>query len=588
MSPSASAQPEPSQPERLTYPNGRRKLATKTWSAGIEYALPKVRWLLPALLVAALGLSLPSLSVGAAPQLRAVASESQEATLRAMSVLRRGGNAADAAVVAALVAGVTNPNSSGIGGGCFIHFWSAKEQRSVVLDARETAPAALDAEPFEHRPFGPVERGRLVGTPGEVRGLYELHRRFGKLKWSEVVAPAVQVASSGFKVGEHLARSLLTNESELLVDGGLSNQWLAKGAPLKAGVYAKNTRLAATLKRIGQAGPNAFYEGPLAAELVKTVRAAGGTLSAQDLKDYRVQERTPLETEWAGYRVLTMPPPSAGGLMLLETLKLFSKEELAHFGYGTPAYWHALAEAFRGAIGDRMQFIGDPAFTAFDVATLLTEQKMRQRRAQISLERTHTIPRFVQHEHGTHHLVTADSAGNFASLTTTINRPFGSKLLAQQSGVLLNDELDDFTPTAAIKSLGLSDNPNRPRANARPTSSMTPTLVVKDGRVLLAAGGSGGMNIATDVSQMVIAALTFDTPLGELLASPRFQIPLFGASLAIPASTPEEFKRELHLRGERFSEFGTAMSAVQMIRYRDGQLEAAADPRKFGTASAGH
>jgi gamma-glutamyltranspeptidase len=491
-------------------------------------------------------------------------------------------------VVAALVAGVTNPSSSGIGGGCFIHFWSAKEQRSVVLDARETAPAALHAEPFENRPFGPVERGQLVGTPGEIRGLYELHRRFGKLKWSEVVAPAIQAASSGFKVGDHLARSLTANESDLLVDEGLSNQWLAKGAALKAGTLARNPKLAATLKRIAQAGPNALYEGALAAEIVKTVRAVGGTLDIQDLKDYQVQERTALETAWGGYRVLSMPPPSAGGLMLLQSLKLFSKEELAQFGFGTPAYWHALAEAFRGSIGDRMRFIGDPAFTAFDVTTLLTDQRMRERRAQISLERTHTIPRFVQSEHGTHHLVTADSSGNFVSLTTTINRAFGAKLLTPNSGILLNDELDDFTPSFAIKALGLAENPNRPRPGARPTSSMTPTLVVKDGRVVLAAGGSGGMNIATDVSQMVIAALTFDTPLSELVASPRFQIPLHGASLGIPANTPDAAKRELQLRGERFSEFGTAMSAVQMIRYRNGQLEAAADPRKFGAATTGH
>jgi gamma-glutamyltranspeptidase / glutathione hydrolase len=541
-------------------------------------------------LALALGLlfwvALPEATLRADKGGRAVASEAPAAAEAAMAVLRRDGNAADAAVTAALVAGVVSPSSSGLGGGCFIHVWNAATKQAIVLDARETAPGVLNNDAFEARPFGPAERGRWVGVPGELHGLYELHRRFGKRPWAELVQPAIQAAASGFVVGEHLARAFVSAESDLLLDPGLSTLWLRRGSAPQAGAKVRNPALASTLRRIAAAGPNAFYEGSVAADIVSTVKKVGGGMDVRDLREYRTVERQPLMRNWGGYEVHTMPPPSAGGMMLLQALALYTPEELRSLGFGSAAYLHALAESFRGSLSDRLRFLGDPDFVPVDVPGLLSESRMRTRRQGISMERTHAIPRFDQPEHGTHHLVTADGFGNVVSLTTTVNRAFGAKLTAVRSGVVLNDELDDFTSRAAVQQFGMLESPNRARARARPVSSMTPTLVVKDGSVVLAAGGSGGMNIATDVSQMVIAALTFDMSPEQLLATPRFQVPTRGATMALPADTPEPLRAELQRRGERLHLFESSTSAVQIIKRQNGQLQAGADARKFGRALA--
>jgi gamma-glutamyltranspeptidase / glutathione hydrolase len=571
MRPVPSQVPSPS--IRSGHANGsrRRRVAHGLWIGVLGLGL----WL-----------TFPEAKLRAGESGRAVASEAPDAADAAMAILRQGGSAADAAVTAALVGGVTNSSSSGLGGGCFIHVWDASAARSFIIDARETAPSAINNEAFENRPFGPSERGRAVGVPGELRGLYDLHRRFGKLPWSQVVLPAAQLAARGFTVNEHQGNMLAYFERELLLDAGLTDLWLRGGSAPAAGKRVKHTKLAATLRRIATGGPNAFYEGTIAAEIVSTASRAGSSLDINDLRQYRSKEREPLAREWGGYTVLTMPPPSAGGMMLLQTLGLYTRDELKQLGFGTAAYWHALAEAFRGAISDRMRFVGDPDFVEVNTQGLISEERMRVRRSRISMERTHAIPRFDQSEHGTHHLVTADSQGDVVSLTTTINGPFGSKLTTSRSGILLNNELDDFTEQEAVGKFGLLESPNRARASARPTSSMMPTLVVKDGRVVLAAGGSGGMNIATDVTQMVVGALVFDTPLDTLLASPRFQVPTKGPTLAIPAATPLAFRNDLERRGERFATFDRAFSAVQLIRRSDGRLQAAADPRKFGRAVA--
>jgi len=280
-----------------------------------------------------------------------------------------------------------------------------------------------------------------------------------------------------------------------------------------------------------------------------------------------------------------MPPPSAGGLMLAATLGMWSREELGRLGFQSGVYQHALAETFRSALLDRFRFVGDPEFVAPDVTSWLAPARLAKKRAALSLDRTHALPTLAQTEHGTHHLVVADRDGMVVSLTTTVNRAFGAKLLAPDSGIILNDELDDFTLERDARALGVSNNPNAPRAGARPVSSMTPTIAFRDGRPVLATGGSGGMLIATNVTQLVLGRLVFERAPAELTKMPRFFVPTRGGNtIFVEEGVPQAVIDDLKYRGERVGKAPAFATAVQMLARDAGPWQAAADPRKHGSA----
>jgi gamma-glutamyltranspeptidase/glutathione hydrolase len=245
-----------------------------------------------------------------------------------------------------------------------------------------------------------------------------------------------------------------------------------------------------------------------------------------------------------------------------------------------------VAEAFRGAIADRMRFVGDPDVVPVDTGKLMAASRMKARRASIALDRTHAIPRFGLEGGGTHHLVTADARGNVVSLTTTVNRVFGAKLVGAESGVVLNDELDDFTRKKDAQALGLGESPNRPRPGARPVSSMTPSIVVRDGRAVLALGGSGGPTIPINVTQALLARLVFDATPAQAVAARRFYVPTSRATILIEPGAPPELERDLTWRGEIVGPMRFSTSAVQMIAIEGERKLPAADPRKHGTALA--
>ena len=517
----------------------------------------------------------------------AVATENKIATHEALAQMQAGGTAVDAIVTAALVGGVASPTSSGIGGGGFALVWDAAKQKATVLDFREVGPKAIDVAAFERRPLPDGERGKLTGVPGEVAGLFELHRRFGKRPWKDVVAPAARWAKNGYPVGRHLGNMLKAYGSKLQkIDPGLAGVFYPGGKPAAYGNLVKNPKLGKTLERIAAGGKTAFYEGPIAKDIVAGTKAVGGALSLEDLKSYRPVERKPIAVRWEGHDVYTMPPPSAGGLMLAQTLGMFKKAELTRFPIQSGAYQHLVAEALRGAIADRARYLGDPDHEKVDLAGLLAPKRLAARRARIALDRTHGIPRFGLEEHGTHHLVAADAAGNFVSLTTTVNRLFGAKATASETGIVLNDELDDYTPASAMKAFGLKQSPNRPRPGARPVSSMTPTIAVKNGRAVLALGGSGGTAIATNVTQMFLARLAFGLTPKRALAGRRFYVPTRGAYIALEKGAPKALFDDLEARGEITTTMRFTTSAIQMIAVEKGRKLAASDPRKHGFAEA--
>jgi len=279
-----------------------------------------------------------------------------------------------------------------------------------------------------------------------------------------------------------------------------------------------------------------------------------------------------------------MPAPSAGGMLLAQTLAMFGSEELKKLGYQSGAYQHMLAEALRGAVADRMRYLGDPTFEAVNMPELLAPKRLAQRRRSMALDRTHGIPRFGLEEHGTHHLTTLDKDGNMVALTTTVNRSFGAKLATLASGIVLNDELDDFTPVAAVKPFDMTESPNRPRPGARPVSSMTPTIVVEGGQAVLGIGGSGGTAIPTNVTQLLLAHLVFGRSPQQAVSDRRFYIPTENAYISLEKGAPKALVADLEQRGEIVGEVSYEGTAVQLVAVENGRVAAASDPRKHGQA----
>jgi gamma-glutamyltranspeptidase/glutathione hydrolase len=414
-----------------------------------------------------------------------------------------------------------------------------------------------------------------------------------------------------------LARLAVAYHAQINYSSPIKRLFKPDGYAVGVGRRIVNRELAGTLRRIGAEGPQAFYEGEVAAEIVAAAQATGSPLTLRDLRAYRPVEREPLKVGWEGYTVYTMPPPSAGGLLLAETLGMFGKADLEPLGFGTGAYNHLLAETFRGAIVDRMRAIGDPSFVKTDLSALMSRGRLLDRRAEIARDRTRAMPRFVMREHGTAHFVVIDAQGNVVSLTVTINDAFGSLVSTETTGVILNDELDDFTTKAASAMFAssvasaarpmedMSDaanaskvpasstdsaGPNEPRSFARPTSSMTPTLAFRDGVPVLALGGSGGLRIATGVTQALLARMVFAIPVTDCVAVPRVHTPTDETSpvIEIDENVSESVVQDLRSRGETVR-LGPNYSAVQMVAIDRGpggalRFSAASDPRKGGVA----
>jgi gamma-glutamyltranspeptidase/glutathione hydrolase len=511
----------------------------------------------------------------------AVVTENPTATRVAMDVLERGGSAADAAIAGLLAIGVTHPVSSGIGGGGFALVWDAKTRKVTALDYREAAPIGIKPSDYLVRPPPDSKRGVMVGVPGEIAGLAELHARWGRLAFADVVRGAADTAEKGFPLSAHMARALKWSEKWVL-RAPRYGLFRPAGALAAAGAAVKNPALAATLRRIGAEGRAAFYEGAIAADVLATARAGNSRIIQGDLDQYKVIEREPLATRWEGYDVYTMPPPSGGGLMVMEALGMHAKGDLAPLGLGTGAYLHLLAETFRGAIADRLRFVGDPAFIKTDVAALAAPPRMKARRARIKLDATTPAEAFPVTESGTSHLVVIDGEGNVVSATSTVNNMFGAKLVAQ-GGFVLNDELDDFTSEKIARRFGAHPGPNAPRGGARPASSMAPTIVLRGEQPVLGLGGSGGMRIATGTTQVLLAHLVFDRPVAQAVADPRIEAPPTGG-LLLDAAAPPEVAEDLQRRGEVVDTTKPNFSAVLAISIDHAgggrTIRAGADPRK--------
>lgn len=533
----------------------------------------------------------------------AVVSAHPVATQVGLDVLEAGGNAADAAVATALALAVVYPQAGNLGGGGFAVWVPAGAPADAqALDFRETAPRELDPSDFDDGEGG-VDRGLAIasvlaaGVPGSPAGLFELHERLGRLSFDAVARPALELARDGFAVDAFLARDLRAGSlrARLEASDAARALYYPGGAPLDEGERLVQPQLAWTLERLIDEGPDGFYRGPVADAIVATMQRGGGEMDAVDLADYRPVWREPVVSAFGRRTLVTMPPPSSGGILILQVFEILEGEG---FDYADPEpdarELHWWIEALRAGFADRAQHLGDPDFFDVPVDELLDPNWIAERRRAIGAfaqpDILPWVPPVPEGGGETTHLSVLDAEGNAVSMTTTLNTTFGTGIVVDGAGFLLNNEMDDFAIRPGVpNAYGLvGTEANAIVANKRPLSSMTPTVVcAPDGSVELVIGSPGGPRIITSIFQVLARVLVHGQDLESAIAAPRLHQQWKPQRTFVEQDFPEAMVAELVQRGHAIEREERRWSSVQAILVRpDGTLEAFADPRRGGVAGA--
>ena len=544
----------------------------------------------------------------------AVAASHPLASEAGASVLRRGGNAVDAAVAAAFALGVVEPQSSGIGGGGFALVFRAKDKQVFAMDFREIAPSRATPDMYlenGHARQDLANAGPLsVAVPSAVRGYADLARRFGKLPLAQLVSPAQQIAERGFQTDGSFARASRFRLECLAADAEAARIFLRKDASGELAAYEpgevlRQPDLARTLALIGLRGPDGFYRGRVGRSIVETVKAGGGILEAADFDKVKTRERVPLEGSYRGHRVVSMPLPSAGGVLVIALLQVLEGEDARAGGYRPERFLHVMIEAERRLFAIR-QGLGDPAFNPGDedrVRKMITKDFAATIRAGIGERATPSAQLPVSPEHGTTNISVIDEEGNAVALTTTVNDAFGACVVARGTGVVLNDQMDDFAVAPGIpNAYGLmGGRENAPGPGKVPLSSMSPTLMFDpSGALELSIGAAGGATIPTTVAQAISHVVDDGMPIDRAIAQPRIHHNLYPDRVNVePAGLEQATARALLARGhvlhegaepgkeEEASLFASAWGkacAVQ-IDPDTGWRAAATDPRTHGAGA---
>ena len=520
----------------------------------------------------------------------AIASPDRYGADAAGEILATGGNAVDAAVATAFMLSVTYPDAGNLGGGGFATVWF--KGKAYFLDYRERAPAAakpamyLDAR-GEVVPDASTVGARAAGVPGTVMGLWQLHRRFGSLPWARDLAPAIRQARDGFVVTKMLDERRAGAVKQLA--GRTNFERYFGGAT--AGVNWCQPELAATLERIAAGGAREFYRGETARRLVAQMKRDHGLITARDLGSYRAAWRAPLTARWSGYTVITAPPPSSGGIGLVGLLQMRADAAPSFTGVtlNSPQYIHLLAELEKRIFADRAEYLGDPDYTHVPVARLTDPRYLASRAAAISPDRpspTDSVrPGIDEHHHTTHFSIT-DRWGNAVSNTYTLNDDFGNGEVVEGAGFLLNNEMDDFSAKPGAPNIYqvVGGNANAIAPGKRPLSSMSPTILVRDGRVALVIGTPGGSRIFTSVFQVISNWHDFHLSLGESVAALRIHHQLLPPDTLFEEpyrQVDEATRAALTARGYRF-EAQDYNGDIQVIAIDARGAEAVADPRGIG------
>jgi gamma-glutamyltranspeptidase / glutathione hydrolase len=528
-----------------------------------------------------------------------VAQEARAARI-GVDILEQGGNAIDAAVATGFALAVTYPRAGNIGGGGYMVIHLAARNIDTAIDYRETAPAATTRDIFlddkgEADPRKSRDSALAVGVPGTVAGLALAHAKYGSGKFTlaQLIAPAIKLAREGFPIEDDVADSLPRGQSRLARWPATTKIFFADGRPLAPGATLVQRDLADTLAAIAREGPRAFYEGETAEKIATAVRAAGGIMTADDLKHYQALERTPVRGRYRGHDIVSMPPSSSGGVILIEILNIL--DGYRDLATDDARRLHLMVEAMKLAYADRAAFLGDPAGGEMPIARLTSKGYAAQLRARIDPDRARpareipTSAVLPREGDNTTHFSVVDRFGNAVSNTTTLNFSYGLGLVAEGTGVLLNNELDDFAAKPGVpNAFGLvGGEANAPGPGKRPLSSMTPTIVLKDGKPVLVAGSPGGSRIITAVLQVIVNVLDRKLPIAEAVAQPRLHQQWWPDEVLVEPGFSPDLIRALEARGHRVVQTLPPTSANSILVTSSGFV-GAADNRSRGALAAGY
>jgi len=536
-----------------------------------------------------------------------VASTNEVASKVGVDVMKRGGNAVDAAIAVAFALAVTHPQAGNLGGGGFMMI-RLKNGTTTAIDYREMAPAAAHRDVYLDKD-GKLIKGeggslvgyRAAGVPGTVRGMEMALEKYGsgKMSWAQLVDPARRLAANGFVVTYSLARSLKSNVKYLSQYPETKRIYLKNGALYKDGELFRQPELAATFSRLQRLGPNEFYEGTTARLVVDDMKRNNGLMTMEDLKGYVAKERTPLRGSYRGYEIISMPPPSSGGAVLIEMLNILEGYDLKKMEASSSDRYHLMAEAMRRAFADRSEYMGDSDFVKVPVAGLIDKDYATQLRSTISTERASTSaevragkPLGYESEETTHFSV-VDAEGNAVSNTYTLNNSYGSAAMAKGTGILLNDEMDDFAAKPGTPNMyGLIQGErNAVAPRKRPLSAMTPTIVLrKDGTLWFTIGSPGGPTIINTVLCVITNVIDYGMNIQQAIDAPRIHhqwLPdeLIGEPFGLSGDTQRALTNRGHTLGEQ-KYLGDAEGI--MIEEQTGMRLGATDPRRSDGSAVGY
>ncbi|WP_231401955.1 gamma-glutamyltransferase [Panacibacter microcysteis] len=517
----------------------------------------------------------------------AVASAHPLASQVGVAIMQKGGNAFDAMIATQLALAVVYPGAGNIGGGGFL---MARQTNGhlIALDYREMAPGKASRDMYLDKNGNPVsglsESGHLsAGVPGTVAGLFAT-LSYAKLSFKELIQPAINLAEFGFVITAHEA-SGLNNARAAFIQYSANPGAFVKNAPWKAGDTLIQPDLAATLKRIRDNGAKGFYEGQTATMIVQEMQYGKGMISYDDLRNYKAIERPPVEFSYRGYNVISFPPPSSGGLLLAQMLKIIEKFPVTNYGFQTPRSVQLMVEAERRAYADRAQHMGDPDFWKVPQQTLLSEAYLAERMKDYDSAKASSSSNIqagqIHESPQTTHISIVDEAGNMVAVTTTLNDSYGSKTVVGGAGFILNDEMDDFSIKPGVPNMygAVGGEANAIAAGKRMLSSMTPTLVIKDNKPFMVVGTPGGTTIPTSVFQSIVNVIDFNMNAADAVNKPKFHHQWLPDNVMVENNFAAATKTALEKMGYTIVPIG-GIGRTELIKILpDGSRETAADSR---------
>lgn len=508
-----------------------------------------------------------------------------------LDILKKGGNAVDAAIAVQFAMAVTVPEAGNIGGGGFMVYRAADGQSST-LDFREKAPSAATTNMYLDPAGNPVPDMSLYthkasGIPGSVDGMVEAYKKYGKLKWADLVQPAVDLANNGFKITKALAADLNRNQDKFKkLNPGKT--YFIQNTPWKEGDILVQSDLGKTLELIRDKGRDGFYNGKVADEMINEMKDGNGIFTKADLQNYHAVWRKPIIGKYKNYTVITMPPPSSGGIALLQLLKTVEKYPLHRWGHNSDSTVQVMVEAERRVYADRSKYLGDPDFYRVPVDSLLNQGyldgRMKSFNWKAATPSADIQPgTFSGYESSqTTHYSIVDHDGNAVSITTTLNDSFGSKIFVKGAGFLLNNEMDDFSEKPGVPNMfGLTGGKaNSIQPNKRMLSSMTPTIVEKDGKLFMVVGTPGGSTIITSVFQTILNVIEFDQGMQDAVNAKRFHSQWMPDDVEVESGALDSAEQQrLQKKGYKIVDHGPIGRVDAILKTKWGFYEGGADPR---------